>query len=741
MAPTATTKEATEVSDSSATLNGEVNPGVVGGLGTTVEFEYGATTSYGNKMTADQSPVLGLNPVQVSVKIAGLLPNTTYHFHVVARNTLGTDEGADLTFTTDGVAPTVTTNAASNVSATSATLNGAVNANGLSTTVKFEYGTTTDYGDTASATLSPDDGRSLVAVSAEISGLLSSTEYYYRVVATNSVGRSEGERKTFQTGTTGSAPAVTTDAAAEVCSTSATLRGTVNPNGLNTTVIFEYGTTTSYGDTATTPSPVAGTNLVSVRTAISNLSPGAMYHYRVVATSDGGTSIGNDQAFRTYPDVLPYLITTVDFPSLGNASDYKATDYRIVGLPGASDRTVNEFFAGQQNEDWEVVWDNGAPTNFFVRFDGGADFKFSAGRAFWVIKKGPLEINTTARSAPLDSCQFVSIPLRPGWNLVTNPFTTPIQWSVIQSVNGITGPIYSYDGAFSPSSRFDPYIGYYFFNETGPSKLKIPYSSSSAASATLDVDPAIWRVNVTLTSDEFVDKITSFGVANAANSTLDPLDFRKPRALAATPTVAFHRPTWDAQYSVFATDIRPEIVAFESWEFEVRTVVRNAAQLTFSGIAKIPASYEAYVIDEGRARTLNLREDSLYRFIPAAEISKFSVMVGKKDAVQEKLSAVVLPKEFTLGQNYPNPYGRLPFNPETTIPLAVPMTSEVKLVVYNTLGREVKTIYRGTLPAGRYWFTWEGKDEAGNPLATGVYFYRLTTGTNVALLGKMLVIR
>ncbi|MGH7595591.1 MAG: hypothetical protein ACREOI_04525, partial [bacterium] len=169
--PDATTLNATEISASSATLNGEVNPGVVGGLGTTVEFEYGVTTSYGNKMTADQSPVFGLNPVPVSVKIAALLPNMTYHFRVIARNTLGTDEGADLTFTTESVAPTVTTNAASNVSATSATLNGAVNANGLSTKVKFEYGTTTAYGDTVSATLSPDDGRSPVEVSADIKGL------------------------------------------------------------------------------------------------------------------------------------------------------------------------------------------------------------------------------------------------------------------------------------------------------------------------------------------------------------------------------------------------------------------------------------------------------------------------------------------------------------------------------------------------------------------------------------------
>ncbi|MGH7455149.1 MAG: FlgD immunoglobulin-like domain containing protein, partial [bacterium] len=424
---------------------------------------------------------------------------------------------------------------------------------------------------------------------------------------------------------------------------------------------------------------------------------------------------------------------------------YQTTDYRLVGMPGASDRAVNDFFAArQQNEDWEVVWDNGAPSNFFVRFNGGADFKFSAGRAFWVINKGPWEINTTAPSAPLASCQFVSIPLHPGWNLITNPFLSSVLWKTVQDFNvGVTTPLWQYNGTagFSQIDTLKPYVGYYFDNATNLSALNIPYPSSSAASAAIDVDPVVWRVNVILTSGELVDKITSFGVANEARSGLDPLDFRKPRAIAATPTVSFHRPTWDAQYSAFATDIRPEIAESESWEFAVRTVERKAAQLTFSGVTKIPASYEIYLIDEGRAGTINLREDSLYRFTPAAEISKFNVVVGKKDVVQEKLNAVALPKEFALGHNYPNPLRTSAFNSATTIPVAVPITSETKLVVYNILGRKMKTIYSGALPPGRYWFDWEGKDEAGNPVATGVYLYRLTTSTSVALLGKMLVIR
>ena len=94
--------------------------------------------------------VSGITDTAVSRTIASLLPNTTYHYRVVAQNVNGTASGADMTFTT-GAFPTAVTNAASNVLATTATLNGTVNARRNSTTVFFEYGLDTSYGATITA--------------------------------------------------------------------------------------------------------------------------------------------------------------------------------------------------------------------------------------------------------------------------------------------------------------------------------------------------------------------------------------------------------------------------------------------------------------------------------------------------------------------------------------------------------------------------------------------------------------
>ena len=93
------------------------------------------------------------------------------------------------------------------------------------------------------------------------------------------------------------APGVITGSATSVTSTSATLNGTVNPNGEATTYYFEYGVDTSYGSTTSSSSAGSGTSSVAVEAAISGLISNTTYHYRLVATNSEGTSYGDDKTF------------------------------------------------------------------------------------------------------------------------------------------------------------------------------------------------------------------------------------------------------------------------------------------------------------------------------------------------------------------------------------------------------------------------------------------------------------
>ena len=136
--------------------------------------------------------------------------------------------------------PAATTGGATNLSGgTSATLHGTVSPNGHSTVVHFQYGNTIDYGSTTpNLTFT---GSTTWNVPTNITGLTPEATYHYRLVATSTCGTTYGSDRTFIPGATGCLlPDVETLDATDVADTCATLHGTVNPNGLSTTVHFEY---------------------------------------------------------------------------------------------------------------------------------------------------------------------------------------------------------------------------------------------------------------------------------------------------------------------------------------------------------------------------------------------------------------------------------------------------------------------------------------------------------------------
>lgn len=89
----------------------------------------------------------------------------------------------------------------------------------------------------------------------------------------------------------------------------------------------------------------------------------------------------------------------------------------------------------------------------------------------------------------------------------------------------------------------------------------------------------------------------------------------------------------------------------------------------------------------------------------------------------DSLSKAALPTEFALEQNYPNP-----FNPVISIALSIPRASDLRLEVFNALGQRVRTLYVGSIGAGRHEFQWDGRDASGKPVGSGVYFYRFDAG-------------
>ena len=106
---------------------------------------------------------------------------------------------------------------------------------------------------------------------------------------------------------------------------------------------------------------------------------------------------------------------------------------------------------------------------------------------------------------------------------------------------------------------------------------------------------------------------------------------------------------------------------------------------------------------------------------PASNNGGVFVLLNQGISATAIASETTTPTAFALGANYPNP-----FNPATTIPLAVPAGAKnVTLTIYNVLGQPMRQVWTGPLAAGEHELTWDGRDAQGRPVATGVYVYRV----------------
>jgi len=293
------TKAASDVSHSSATLNGTVNPK---GIDTTARFYWGT-----DSVSAWTSPAFyagsGTSAVAYSFSLSNLECNKTHFFSTQGQNASGTVSGNSLSFTTAACPPPPPIMYETFVEIISPNVvffSGFVNPNGSSTRAWFEWGTSTQYGQsTASFVVGSDD--SPVNNIREIKGLsCGGVTYHFRIVAENSGGIAYSLDNSF---TTTSCPVMPPDAVTIPADSPgpdiAIFNGLVNPNGSSTSAWFEWGTTTEYGQTTSSTNVGSESSPVPYNHQISSLSCGTTYHFRVVANNAGGTANGSDCLFTT----------------------------------------------------------------------------------------------------------------------------------------------------------------------------------------------------------------------------------------------------------------------------------------------------------------------------------------------------------------------------------------------------------------------------------------------------------
>jgi WD40 repeat protein len=575
----------------------------------------------------------------------------------------------------------------------------------------------------------------LTSTSYNLNGLLNNTTYYWRVSATNTGGTSSWSNTW----------SFTTKRVAQIVLSNPILTFSANQYGVipgtqNITIINggEENLNWNVSDNATwlDISPISGTNNGSITASVNSTNLTTLNNLaEITITATGANNSPQTVNVMYNLQAYPTSITVsnnINYPSYQSADMYKETDYKLVGIPGNSNLSVSTFLTGSQNTDWKVFWDNGESSNYNLKYDGSSTFQFTTGKAFWILSKNSLSLSRSINSAPITTDGGAVISLHKSWNLITNPFTTAILWTKIKTYNSITQDIRGYSsGGLSTETSLQPYIGYIFDNASNKDKLLIPYKFIFETLQKEELSPFKWIVDIDLVTDEFSDRTTSIGVSKI---TTDQLNQRKPRLIGKIPMVYFNKIN-AGENSFYATDIKPEFDNSEIWEFEANTLVQPA-MLIFKGISNIPSIFEVFLLDKEKDKVMDLRKDSIYQFTPISSILKFSLIVAKPEIIKEAIAKKEQITEFQLGNNYPNP-----FNPTTRIPVLIPFTTYAKISIFNTLGKELRTIYNGPLQKGEYTFEWNARDDVGNSLPSGVYLYGLNTNGGIRLSKKMILLK
>ena len=290
--PTVSTTAATSITPETAISGGDVT-----------HDGYAAVTARGvcwstspNPTAGDSHTTDGTGTGVFVSDLTGLVPATEYHYRAYATNSIGTNYGDDLIFTTPVFTlPTVTTDTATSISYESAISGGEVTDNGFADVTARGLCWGTSPNPTINDSLTNDGAGNGTFVS-ELTGLTAGTLYHYRAYATNTEGTGYGEDLIFST-LDPNLPIVTTTTATSITNETAAAGGVVTDDG--------YAAVTARGVCwSTTPNPTIndsftedGTGIGTFTSNIIGLNPSTFYYYRSYATNTAGTNYGEELTF------------------------------------------------------------------------------------------------------------------------------------------------------------------------------------------------------------------------------------------------------------------------------------------------------------------------------------------------------------------------------------------------------------------------------------------------------------
>jgi predicted small secreted protein len=502
-----------------------------------------------------------------------------------------------------------------------------------------------------------------------------------------------------------------------------------------------------------------------------------------------GGEVGYDAASSPgYPSFAANVLHTADWDAdnAGPLNQLPAqSDHPIAKLPNLLPATLDITYSGWGSEDavdavdgaYLVYETNNNPANAGISvYDDNADprsaqivyFAFNfAELTDQTVAQALLENTVTYLLTKEVNTQTASLNLLESWNLISLPVTPDDSHYQTLFPNALQAP-FLFNGSYQVAEQLQPGNGYWLNNTTGES---VNISGVAVENLTLSLQKG-WN----LIGGGFCDVSVS-SIEDPDSIIIQPI-FEFDGAYQTATTISAGKGYWVNAAEAGSITINCGTLAKAAatpaeWESAPRLVLRDArgdrqtlyfnatvlAEKEIGGISKPPlppkgvfdarftgdflVTVEAEpVVDIYATRyPITLQIDNL----PAAENTGWivqevlnnqvvrehsitgntTITIEDQNIKQLKIakSTSTLPQQFDLAQNYPNP-----FNPTTTITYALPKDVSVRLEIFNLLGQRIKVLTEGYQTAGFKTVVWDGNDQSGKAVSSGIYIYRLKAG-------------
>lgn len=350
-----------------------------------------------------------------------------------------------------------------------------------------------------------------------------------------------------------------------------------------------------------------------------------------------------------------------------------------------------------------------------------------------------------------------------GWWVIGNPFNARVDWDAVYAATDFTylepeywtwsqnvgyraySPIF---GGMGEDQYIDSWRGYLINTKSGNPAIytDIVYPQDgvletfiakarpkSASVSTANPQEFVLRISAmgTYGSENRFDMYNYIAVNNLASDAIDDYDVHEP---SLTPPSGLFRGYFEVGSERLMCDTKRNFNrTSKTWTFAVRDIPsgmnvrlmwprnrRPSGDDASWGVANIDSRWQLTMTDLGTGATVNMRTDTLYNFVYSSGIRRFRITLSDISTGEEERP---LPKEFALSANRPNP-----FNATTEFTVEIPFDSDVKVEVFNMLGKKVTTLVDDRLNAGYHRMVWDGCDANGGEMPSGVYLYKVVAG-------------